>query len=580
MDNEANQILDLGSIDFTPAWAKKDAGVVVGKTTPVRESGERKPFTDRRGGGGGRAPDDRRPQAPRDGRPPRQGANGQKPGGGGRPFDRDRPRPFDRSQRSFDRPRPLDADVKILPETKALGTIMRKLQQDYHAYKLKDLAYFLLDNPSSVLLKITPRNPQQPDGRAEPRRFHQCKACGFASADEAEVAAHTVTAHLSDYFDAKEIECEPPKGNFNCVAKCGLSGVLLGPPNIHEFNATVREMIRTRYPSMSESEYRSHIEMVRDAEAIEEWRKGATKKTVFTAKGAGEGAPTLTREQAEAEFRRTFMPSMLDTPKSLSLTADVAMKCPPAIKMVASDALEAERRSPYAMCFALRGAFHHRKIHFFRVNDAHGQEFVTGVELKEFDAAHAIPELAAVAAKVAANPCSTKAELAADSDAEKQLAWLASTGHVVAFTNGVYSAVEKFPKYGPQWRKNRKPEAKPAEEAKAAAEPPPVEAQPPAEAQAPAEPTAEAPAPAEPEKPESPVAPEKPDIPDNPEIPDAAGAEQPAEAQAPAEQPATEPAAEPPPAAEPAPENPAPQEPPTEEPKEEEKKDEAAPQLA
>ena len=453
MDNEANQMLDLGSIDFTPAWAKKDAGVVVGKTTPVRESGERKQFADRRGGGG-RVPDDRRPQSPR-GAGSRQGAPGQKPGGG-RPFDRDRPRPFDRSQRSFDRPRPLDADVKILPETKALGTVMRKLQQDYHAYKLKDLAYFFLDNPSSVLLKISPRHPQQPDGHiAEPRRFHQCKACGFASADEAEVAAHTVTAHLSDYFDAKEVECEPPKGTFNCVAKCGLSGVLLGPPNIHEFNATVREMIRTRYPSMSEQEYRSHIEMVRDADAIEEWRKGATKKTVFTAKGAGEGAPALTREQAEAEFRRTFMPSMLDTPKSLMMTADVAMNCPAAIKMAASDALEAERRAPYAMCFALRGAFHHRKMHFFRTNDARGQEFVTSVELKEFDAAHAIPELAAVAAKVAANPCSTKAELAADGDAEKQLAWLASTGHIVAFTNGVYSAVEKFPKYGPQWRKGR-----------------------------------------------------------------------------------------------------------------------------
>jgi hypothetical protein len=28
-----------------------------------------------------------------------------------------------------------------------------------------------------------------------------------------------------------------------------------------------------------------------------------------------------------------------------------------------------------------------------------------------------------------------------------------STGHVVSFTNGVYSQVEKFPKYGPQWKK-------------------------------------------------------------------------------------------------------------------------------
>ena len=34
--------------------------------------------------------------------------------------------------------------------------------------------------------------------------------------------------------------------------------------------------------------------------------------------------------------------------------------------------------------------------------------------------------------------------------------WLVTTGHAVAFTNGVYSQVEKFPKYGPQW-KRRKP---------------------------------------------------------------------------------------------------------------------------
>ena len=38
---------------------------------------------------------------------------------------------------------------------------------------------------------------------------------------------------------------------------------------------------------------------------------------------------------------------------------------------------------------------------------------------------------------------------------EKHLVWLVSTGHVVAFTNGVYSAVEKYPKYGPQWQKRR-----------------------------------------------------------------------------------------------------------------------------
>ena len=355
MEKEDRPVLDLGAIDFTPDWAKRDAGVSVGHVKSEREGAERKNFGERRNFGEKKGFGERRPF-------------NEKKGGGSRGFDRKQPRDVEKLK-------PLDVEVKILPETKALGTIIRKLQQDFHAYKLKDLAYFFLDNPSSVLLKITPR--ASATGETQ-KPFRQCKACGFASTSEDDVVQHILTVHLGDYYEIKEIDCEPPKGNFNCVAKCGLSGVLLGPPNIHEFNGVVREMIRTRYPNMSEEQYRSHIEMVRDAEAIEEWRKSAVKKTVFVAKGAGENAPQLTREQAEAEFRRNILPSLLEAPKHLMITAEVAMKSPvkPLVWAV-RDALEAERRTPYNMCFALRGAFHHRKLHFFRANDARGQEFVT-----------------------------------------------------------------------------------------------------------------------------------------------------------------------------------------------------------
>ncbi len=437
MSENTNNILDLGSIDFTPAWAKKSAGVTVGKSaSDCVERSER--FTERKGG------------AERGGKPFARKQQGDRPQAGGerKSFRKDR---RDAPLRPFERLKPLDAEVKILPETKALGTIIRKLQHSFNAYKLKDLAYFFLDNPQSVLLKIT---PAAPTGSSPKTAFHQCKACGFAAVDEESVAAHALNAHLADYYDAKEIDVEPPKGNFNCVAKCGLSGVYLGPPNIHEFNANVKEMLRTKYPQMSESEYRSHIEMVRDADAIEEWRKSAVKKTVFTAKGAGEDACVLTREQAEGEFRRTILPSLLDKPKNLMITADLALASPvkPLVWAV-RDALEAEKRNPRSMCFALRGAFHHRKMKFFRVNDAHGPEFVTGVELKKFDVEHAIPELATLAKFIAENPCCDRSEIGGGEATLKHLDWLVSTGHVVAFSNGVFSEVEKFPKYGPKWKK-------------------------------------------------------------------------------------------------------------------------------
>ena len=456
--SEANgSILDLGSIDFTPDWAKKDAGVNLGKIRPERADREEGKGKREKGRGFGKPFGERKPFGEKK-------PFSKKPFGDRKPFaGAGRLRP------EFERPKPLEAEVKILPETKALGTIIRKLQSDTHAYKLKDLAYFFLDNPSSVLLKITPRRDAA--GRSTPTpsspvSFCQCKACGFASTEQGDVLDHIVSAHLGEYYDSKEVECEPPKGNFNCVAKCGLSGVLLGPPNIHEFNAVVKEMIRTRYPEMSDEQYRAHIEMVRDADTIEEWRKTATKKTVFFAKGTAdqEGAQSFSREQAEGEFKRTILPSLIDTPKNLMITADVAMKSPvKPLQWAVKDALEAERRAPYNMCFALRGAFHHRKMKFFRANDSRGPEFVTNVEYKEFDAEHAIPELAAAAKFVAEHPCCDKTEFPQEPDFEKHLAWLVTTGHAVAFTNGVYSMVEKFPKYGPQWKKRSAQPAAPTE---------------------------------------------------------------------------------------------------------------------
>ena len=449
-NEEKSGVLDLGSISFTPDWARKSAGVSIGKVS--RDEGSDRGGRGERPAGDKRQFGDRKPFGEKRSFGDRKGPSGRKPFGERR-----------RQEDVREVMRPLDVDIKILPDTKALGTIIRRLQQDIHAYKLKDLAYFFLDNPSSVLLRITPRRE---GGSAEQvaMTFRQCRACGFAALSEADVVEHILSAHLGDYYEARDVECEPPSGNFSCVARCGLSGELLGPPNIHEFNSVVREMIRTRYPNMTEDQYRSHIEMVRDADSIEAWRKGRTTRRMFFPKGAGEGAQGLTREQAEGEFKRTILGTLVDSPKTLMMTADIALKSPvKQLQWAVRNALDAEMRAPYNMCFALRGAFHHRKLKFFRANDSRGPEFVTNVEYKEFDSAHAIPELAAAAKFLEEHPCCDKSEFPADGEFEKHMNWLVTTGHAVAFTNGVFSKAEKFPKYGPQWKKRAAAAAAPAE---------------------------------------------------------------------------------------------------------------------
>ena len=265
-DAGALDLSALGSFDFTPAWAKgkpddaaKFARFEAREETPAR--GERPRF-----GQGGPRRDDRgpRPGGPRrDERGPRRDERGPRGGFGG-------PRREDRPPREF--VKPLDVDVRILPGQKQLGEFIRRIQSaPFMAYPLKQLAYFFLEHLEACVLRVAPKK-----GAAEPVVFHQCKACGAVAFSEEELMAHVVAAHLGDYYVCEEVACEAPKGAFTCVAKCGLSGELLGPPNLHGYDARVREMVRTRFPNMSEEAYRARIEMVRDAETVEAWRASAT----------------------------------------------------------------------------------------------------------------------------------------------------------------------------------------------------------------------------------------------------------------------------------------------------------------
>ena len=493
-DAGAVDLSGIGSFDFTPDWAKgkpddksryarfepreeRDDRPARGRDGGRRDAGRGRPaFGEQRDAGRGRPAYGEQRDAGR-GRP----AYGeQRDSGRGRPAYGERrdngrgrePRPF---------VKPLDAEVRILPNQKDLGGIIRKIQTSHLAYPMRQLERLFLENPGSCMLRVTPRGETAVT-------FHQCKACGAVAFSEDELAAHLLAAHLGDYWTSEEVECEPPKGAFTCVAKCGLSGELLGPPNLHGYDARIREMIRTRYPNMSEAAYRARIEIVRDQEAVEAWRQSATKKVVFRKKGEAE-APAVEREAAEMDFRMQIAPSLMSSPKAVDVPADQALKATDrAFLFACRDAFEFEKRRPRNLSFALHGAFHHRKLEFFRANDPRGPEFVVAVKPTPLDTAHAIPELAALVKFVEEHGETTRAELlsalaAGDekkaAEIKSHIAWLVEKGHLIGFSDGALTVPAKFPKHAQQRRavgEGRAP-ARPEASADAQESAPPADAQ-------------------------------------------------------------------------------------------------------
>jgi len=451
----------LGTLDFTPAWAKGDASDT-SKFKRFEGRDEREPRRDERGKSG----DFRRGRGEHGDRDRRAGdfrGADRKPGGFRGDGDRrpGGPRGDDRAPRPF--VKPMEADVRILPNQKELGPVIRKIQSSHLAYPLKNLAYFFLDHPEACVLRVSPRK----DASGEPPTFHQCKTCGWTALDPDALLSHIVSAHMGDYYSSEEIDCEPPKGVFTCVAKCGLSGEILGPPNLHGYDARIREMLRSRYPSMREDEYRARIVTVRDQETIEEWRKSAVKKTIYRLKkspaaaDAPEGvteSPALEREAAEAEFRRTLAPALMSSARTVDLPADVALKSPDRSFVYACrDALAKERRFPASLFYALRGAFHHRKLFFFRANDQRGPEFVSAVAFSPLDCEHAVPELAEIVKFVETHPDATRASFRPEQ--LTNLSWLIEKGHLVGYFNGTLAVPCDHPAYRP-----------PSQQAKAKAE--------------------------------------------------------------------------------------------------------------
>jgi hypothetical protein len=394
-------------------------------------------------------------------------------GGGDRPPRRDfrGPRP--------DAPPPLPVEIRVLPEQKALGAVIRRIQTSHRAFPLRDIAWLFLDNPASCLVRVEPHKDQQVP-------LFQCKVCGLPALSEEEIRSHLVNRHMDDFFDVEEVACEPPSGTFVCVARCGLSGELLGPPNHHSFGGKVQEMLRTRYPNMSEEVYRSRIETVREPEAIERWRQQCTKKKIYRRKGAAptaaepvaaptpaaEGgeetapaaeaepapkAPPMERDVAELVFLREILPGQVASVRHLVCTAAVGMQTPSRPLYYAfKDMLNRERRFPASLFFALRGAFRHRKLHLFRVNDPKGQDFVVLKAPVALDPAHTVQTLRDVLTFVNEHPACTKAEMVAavaGGDEEKvretlvQLAWLVERGHVIEFYNDVLSGPLECPAF-------------------------------------------------------------------------------------------------------------------------------------
>lgn len=551
--------LDLESL-FQPAWAKQPSDANKYARYTGNEGAERggdRPFRKgpRPGGPGGER------RGPREGgfRPQGSGGGaprGPRPEGGDRGPRRDGPRgpggprgDFRGGPRRDDRrpepPPALELNFTIQPEENGVDSLARQIKLTGRAYPLFEIAQLIVQKPERYRVRIESKKNAE-GAPAQP--LFTCALDDTVWLTEQEAVSHILQNHFATFYQAEKTPCDPPKGVYTFVAQCGMSGVVLGPPNYHDYQNQLRRLHQARFDRMPFDMFKSRVKIVKDEEVVKKWIEDQSFKTEYIALNLPEPLRLSSMEQVEKHFREVHVPNIVKQVDSLTLGgAAVRDVKQPALLRNLRHLWEEQRRFPIAVVNVLSSQLASRGLQFFKVNktvthvsvarphflDLAANPVSDGVrKIVEFINAtpkctrkHLLDALApapaapapapAPAAEAAAPAESSEAPAAAPAPAPAPAAeptaeqravigdlhWLIHQGHVIEFHNGILETAKKpAPKPQPQPKKEKPAKAPEATApAAAASEAAPAEAPAPAEVETSA--VAEAPAPAEPAAP-------------------------------------------------------------------------------
>src|SRR6266481_3297721 len=502
--------LDLEKL-FLPAWAQEPASANLYAKyeggDERRERGRddhrgprrdrRGPPGERRGGDRPRRPEggERRPGGPSQGREDR----GNRPGG--ERFGRGRgprdPREQQRERREPPPPLP-EVGITLLPDDKGVESLARQIRMTGRAYPLFEIAQMILQRPDrlSVIFNVKKN--------AEGKPIQPLFVCALDDTlwlSEDEAVAHILKKHFGTFYQAERTATEPPKGKYTFVAQCGMSGIVLGPPNYHDYQNQLRKLHTERFSRMPFEAFKSRVKIVRDEEVVKKWVEEQSFKTEFICLNLPEPLRLGTMEEVEKHFRETHKENIIKQVETHTMVGSAARSLRSSeLARLVRTVWEDQRRFPLQIATSLSQQFATHGLQFFKVNktithvsvarphflDMEATPVSEGVKnIVDFINTHpksnrrrlvetlapspprapvpVAPETEQTPVEGPATPLPVPGPTPEQTAVIADLHWLIHQGHVIEFANGILETAKKPAPKPP------KPEPKPAAETPAEA---------------------------------------------------------------------------------------------------------------
>lgn len=398
---------------FLPAWAQQPSSVNrYAKFTGEEGRADRPADPRGRRGPGREGPRPRRDRPPRPDRPDRPDRPAGRPEEHRRRPWRDEagaPRPEERREQREPPPPLLEVHVRLVPEEKGVEYLARQIKMTGRAYPLFDIAQMILQKPErhSAVLSVK----RKPDGTVAQPLF-ACALDDTLWLSEDEVVAHVLRNHFATFYQAERTATEPPKGKYTFVAQCGLSGIIFGPPNYHDYQNRVRQVHAERFARMPFETYKARIRIVRDEAVVKQWVEEQSWRTEYVCLNVPEPLKLGSMEAVEQHFRATHAAAIVKPAETHRLpgTACRHLRCASLARLV-RHAVEEQRRFPLQLATALSQQFASHGLQFFKVNKTVTHVAVARPHFLDLDATPVSEDVKRIVDYINANPKCTRRQL-------------------------------------------------------------------------------------------------------------------------------------------------------------------------
>ena len=353
-------------------------------------------------------------------------------------------------------PKPPEITIRFLPRQSVFENVIAQIRAGTVAYSLFALARLLLEKPGRYEVRLT--------AKAE-TPFYELGEGGVVSVDKEFLDRNAFLFAQSDFYVVEVVENEPIRGNFSNVARCRLSGTLLGPTNYHTYQPQLRSLYEQRFSRrMSFADYQRQIEIVSDAALVERWKDETRKVTTYTTLREENPVTFSSAMEAERHFRSQYCQTLIRSVNDVTIGGALSRRLPDRVlNRAIEDAWARETRSPSNIMQELAGRFRQNALNVFR--HRRGMLFVSPIRVRAFvhEQAGVSSSVNAILEAVSGTTAINRKQLfervtedGASDEAEgrrlalaSDLRWLINEGYVIEFNDGSLDLPRTKSKQGP-----------------------------------------------------------------------------------------------------------------------------------